>query len=83
MDVKRVSSLIAAFAVAMNSIFAMFGIPQLDIDEPTIYNVVSVVALVGTWAWTIWTNFPFTKEAKAGQKVIDELKAQRKEDKAK
>ena len=79
MDVKRISALIASVVVAVNAIMAMTGLPQLSIDEELIYNVVSAVALVGTWGYTIWKNFPFTKEAKVGQAVIDDLKAKKKE----
>ena len=75
MDVKRISALVASVIVAVNTILAMTGLPQLSLDEEAIYNVVSAVALVGTWGYTVWKNFPFTKEAKVGQAVIDELKA--------
>lgn len=79
MDAHRIAALIAAVIVAINSIMAMFNLPTLDVDENAIYQVVSVVLLVGTWAYTIWLNFPFTKEAKAGQQLIDKLKSEREE----
>lgn len=75
MDTKRIAALVASVVVALNAVLAMTGLPQLNMDEETVYNVVSGIALVGTWAYTIWKNFPFTPEAKVGQAVIDELKA--------
>lgn len=75
MELKKIATLIAAIIAAANMALGMFGLPQLALDEDTIYSVLSVVAMVVAWGMSIWYNFPFTKAAKKGQMVIDAEKA--------
>lgn len=52
-----------ALAVAlMNTILLMLGKTPLDLDESTIYDAVSVMAIIGTAAWSWWKNNPITKK---------------------
>ena len=52
-----------ALAVAlMNAILMMLGKTPLDLDESTIYDAVSVMAIIGTAVWSWWKNNPVTKK---------------------
>ena len=63
-----------ALAVAlMNAILMMLGKTPLDLDESTIYDAVSVMAIIGTAVW--WKNNPVTKkerEIQARKRAIAE-----------
>lgn len=66
----------AAFVVAwLNQLFAFIGAPVLDVDESTVYIVISslVTFVISLWAW--WKNNSFTKAAIAADEMKDAIKA--------
>lgn len=58
----------------LNQIFAMFGVPQLDIDDDVIYQLVTAIATIGSAVWAWWKNNSFTTAAQEADKVLEELK---------
>ena len=75
--IARTAALILAL---LNQIFAIFGVEQLDIDNDTIYQSVSLLATVGTAARAWWKNNSFTKEARYADSIMEDLKRNKREE---
>lgn len=75
MDTGLIVRLVISVIAAINMLAGVFGFTPLNIDDDTVYTVVSAIAMVGTWAWGFWKNNNFTKAAKEGQLVTDAIKA--------
>ena len=73
---ERVKAIISAVVVLAVNIAAMYGISINA--ELWVNGLCAVVALVAD-IYAIWKNHNFTPEAQEAQKVLDELKAARKE----
>lgn len=74
MDTQLIVRVIVSLIAMINACAAAFGFDPLNVDEGTIYTVVSFVAAVAAWAWGFWKNNNFTEAAKKGQAVVDEMK---------
>ena len=74
MDSKLIGNMVVALVGLVNTVCAMFNVPQLDVTEEQVYQVVSVVAMCATWAYSCYSNFNFTEAAKIGQGVTDTIK---------
>ena len=79
MDTQLIVRIIVSAITIINLLAAQFGFNPLNIDDETVYTVVSAVAAIAAWAWGFWKNNNFTKAAKKGQETIDKLKAAAKE----
>ena len=77
MDTKLTVNLIITIIAAINAALAMAGLPLINLGEQDITTAVNVVVTLVVWAYSVWHNFNFTRAAKEGQKVTDELKANR------
>ncbi|MGI5873552.1 MAG: phage holin [Bacillota bacterium] len=75
--IARTAALILAL---LNQIFAIFGVEQLDIDNDTIYQIVSLLATVVTAARAWWKNNSFTKEAQYADSIMEDLKRNKREE---
>ena len=62
----------------LNQLFAIFGVPQLDISDDTVYQLVSAIATVASAAWAWWKNNSFTKEAQSADIYMRFLKCSSK-----
>lgn len=82
MDTQLIVRVIVSLIAMINACAAAFGFDPLNVDEGTIYTVVSFVAAVAAWAWGFWKNNNFTEAAKKGQAVVDEMKLVQKNAKA-
>lgn len=65
---QTVISLVVSVAVVVNSILAFFGIDK-TLDQNTLYQVGSAVALVLNIAYATWHNHNITKDARKRQQV--------------
>ena len=77
-DLKNVSSGTIArtlflFVSLANSALGMFGFTSLDIDENTIYTVVTGVTTIVSAVLAFWKNNSFTKEAIEADKYRENL----------
>ena len=77
-DLKNVSSGTIArtlflFLSLVNSALGMFGFTSLDIDENTIYTVVTGVTTIVSAVLAFWKNNSFTKEAIEADKYRENL----------
>ena len=77
-DLKNVSSGTIArtlflFVSLVNSALGMFGFTSLDIDENTIYTVVTGVTTIVSAVLAFWKNNSFTKEAIEADKYRENL----------
>lgn len=62
-------------AISMiNGAAAIFGFTKLDIDENTIYTVVTGVSVIVSAIMGFWKNNSFTAEAQAGDNLKNALK---------
>lgn len=77
METELIVRLIVSIFAAINAAAAAFGFNPFNVDEQTIYTVVSFVAAFVAWVWGFWKNNDFTDEAKRGSAVMRELKAAR------
>lgn len=74
MDTQLIVRVIVSLIAMINACAAAFGFDPLNVDEGTIYTVVSFAAAVAAWVWGFWKNNNFTEAAKKGQAVVDEMK---------
>lgn len=74
METQLVVRIIVSLIAMVNACAAAFGFDPLNVDEGTIYTVVSFIAAVAAWVWGFWKNNNFTEAAKKGQAVINEEK---------
>ena len=72
-----IRTIILALAL-VNQVFALVGIPQLEIDDDTIYQTVTLLATIGSAVWAWWKNNSFTKAAQAADDTMIALKQQNK-----
>lgn len=66
-------TIVAAIAL-LNSVLIMLGKAPLDLDENTIYVVVSGIATVATTIWVWWKNNSITRAALIGDDVMRAVK---------
>lgn len=77
MDTRLIVNLIVTVIAAINAALTMADLPLINLGEQDITTGVNIVVTLVAWAYAVWHNFNFTKAAKEGQKVTDELKANR------
>lgn len=65
---------IVLFLALLNQVFAVTGIASLNIEENDVYQLASLVALIGSALWSWWKNNSFTQAAIEADKVKDKLK---------
>lgn len=78
MEIELIVRLIVSVIAAINAAAAAFGFNPFNVDEQTIYTVVSFVAALITWIWGFWKNNDFTDEARRGTAHMRQLKAERR-----
>ena len=76
MDKKTIVRLVALGLAILNMVFGIFGWTPIPMDgtAEAIYEVVSIVAMVGTSIWNMWKNNNFTAAAKLVQKILEAIK---------
>jgi len=77
MKPETIARTIVAAIALLNSVLIMIGKAPLDLDENTIYVVVSGIATIVTTIWVYWKNNDITPEAMIGSDYMRELKARR------
>ena len=65
---------IVMFVALINGMCAITGCAPLDIDENTIYCIVSGIAMVGSSIWAWWKNNSFTPAAKEADAYMRQMK---------
>lgn len=79
METQLAVRIIVSIITVINAFAAAFGFNPIDVDEDTIYTVVSFVAMIAAWVWGFWKNNNFTEAAKEAQKHLNNLKSTIKE----
>lgn len=79
MNIKNVSAdtwarLIFAVITVVNILLGILGYTELDIDENTVYTIVSFVALAVSVGRSFWKNNSFTDAAQKADEVLEEMK---------
>ncbi len=77
MDTQLIVRIIVSIITLINAFAASFGFDPLNIEEGTIYTVVSFFAAIAAWVWGFWKNNNFTEAAKKAQTLLDATKAEK------
>ena len=59
----------------INDLLIFYGKSPINIDESTVYQIVSILATVIVPIWTWWKNNSITKHARKADEYLDKLKA--------
>lgn len=59
----------------LNQVLAIFGKQAFPVTEDQVYQVISLVATIGTAIWAWWKNNSFTHAAIEGDKIKDAIKS--------
>lgn len=59
----------------INDILIFRGKSPINIDESTVYQIVSILATILVPIWTWWKNNSITRHAKKADEYLDKLKA--------
>ena len=62
------------FIALVNQMLAIAGKEVFPVTEDQVYQIVSLIATVGTAVWAWWKNNSFTKAAIEADEVLDHLK---------
>jgi SPP1 family holin len=65
---------IVLFIALANQVLVVFGKEAFPVTEDQVYQVVSLIALIGSAVLAWWKNNSFTKAAIEADKVLHELK---------
>lgn len=77
MNTGLIVRLLVSVVAMVNAVCAIMNVPGLEITEAQLYEAVSVLGMVGTWAWGFWKNNSFTKEAQKADAYMEQLKAEK------
>ena len=80
MNLKEVKAdtwarLIFSVVSLVNIVLGLFGYTELDIDENTMYTIISITALITSTIRGFWKNNSFTEKAQQADKVLNEEEA--------
>lgn len=81
MDTNLIVRIIVSVVTIVNLLAAQFGFDPLNLDEGTVYTIVSTAAAVVAWIWGFWKNNNFTNAAKKGQIITNYEKIKAKDNK--
>ena len=59
----------------LNDLLIFYGKSPLNIDENTVYQIVTILSTIIVPVWTWWKNNSITKHAKKADEYLDRLKA--------
>ena len=59
----------------LNDLLIFYGKIPINIDESTVYQIVTVLSTIIVPIWTWWKNNSITKHAKKADEYLDKLKA--------
>ena len=71
---NKVISIIAGVLITANAVAAAAGW-QTGLDDTVMYTIATLIVTIAGIVWNTWNNFNVTNAAKAGQQIIDEIKA--------
>lgn len=76
MNGQTIKAIVSTIVTVTITVLSAFGI---DVDGDLLTNVLCAVVLVGATIYGCYKNHNFTKAAQEGQKLIDEIKADKKQ----
>lgn len=59
----------------LNDLLVFYNKSPINIDESTVYQIVTVLSTIIVPVWTWWKNNSITKHAKKADEYLDRLKA--------
>lgn len=72
---STIARTVVLFLALANQVMVAFGWSPIDIDEDSVYTLVSTVVTLVTAVWAWWENNSFTQAAIKADKVLEEEKA--------
>lgn len=76
MNGQTVKAFVSTIVTVAITVLSAFGI---EVDGDMLTNVLCAVVLVGATIYGCYKNHNFTKAAQEGQKLVDEIKADKKQ----
>lgn len=76
MNGQTIKAIVSTIVTVAITVLSAFGI---EVDGDLLTNVLCAVVLVGATIYGCWRNHNFTKAAQEGQKLVDEIKAGKKQ----
>ena len=73
-SVDTIVRTIVMFIALINGTCVITGLSPLNIDENTVYCIVSGIAMVGSSIWAWWKNNSFTAAAKEADAYMKQMK---------
>ena len=73
-SVDTIVRTIVMFIALINGMCVITGCAPLEIDENTVYCIVSGIAMVGSSIWAWWKNNSFTPAAKEADAYMKQMK---------
>jgi len=59
----------------LNDLLIFYGKSPINIDESTVYQIITILSTIIVPIWTWWKNNSITKHAKKADEYLDRLKA--------
>lgn len=75
MNGQTIKAIVSTIVTVSITVLSAFGI---DVDGDLLTNVLCAFVLVGATIYGCYKNHNFTKAAQEGQKLVDEIKADKK-----
>ena len=72
---QTIARTVVLFLALANQVMIAFGWTPIDIEEETVYTVVSTIATIASAVWAWWENNSFTQAALKADEVLKEEKA--------
>ena len=71
---STIARTVVLFLALANQVMVAFGWSPIDIDEDSVYTLVSTIVTLVTAVWAWWENNSFTQAAIKADKVLEEEK---------
>lgn len=71
---STIARTVVLFLALANQVMVAFGWSPIEIDEDSVYTLVSTVVTIVTAVWAWWENNSFTQAAIKADKVLEEEK---------
>ena len=72
---STIARTVVLFLALANQVMVAFGWSPIELDEESVYTLVSTVVTIVTAVWAWWENNSFTQAAIKADKVLEEEKA--------
>lgn len=72
---QAITTFIISFIALANIIMQVFGYSPVNVDEQSVYNIISTIFVIGTTLMGMYKNFNVTDASSKAQEITDLLKS--------